>query len=84
MNYRLYYICKKKRINAIMNLKIARETMNDVLVINDIIGYNHNPSDQFEQQLKHDADIKAQERKFSECLEYIVQLVNMSVIMSEP
>jgi hypothetical protein len=76
-----------------MNLKIAREkktfqtskaTMNDVLVINDIIGYNHNPSDQFEQQLKHDADIKAQERKFSECLEYIVQLVNMSVIMSEP
>jgi hypothetical protein len=66
-------------------LQSSKASIDDETIIHAFIGYEHNFGDHLEQ-LEHETDVQAEQIEISECIEFIVQLVNLfkhTVIMSE-
>jgi hypothetical protein len=67
------------------SLQTPMTNISDKTIIHAFIGYEHHFGNHLEE-LDHEADLQVQEIEFSECLEFVVQLVDLfkhNVIMSE-
>jgi hypothetical protein len=79
------HYCTDKSHEQKRSVQTPMTNISDETIIHAFIGYEHHFGDHLEQ-LDHEADLQVQEIEFSECLEFVVQLVDLfkhNVIMSE-